>query len=34
LELYSDFVYDSNQNPVIEGLPDAEPKMLQGLLNN
>jgi U3 small nucleolar ribonucleoprotein component len=26
---YSDFVYDSNQNPVIEGLPDAEPKMLQ-----
>ena len=26
---YSDFVYDSNQNPVIEGLPDADPKMLQ-----
>jgi hypothetical protein len=31
---YCDFVYDSNQNPVIEGLPDAEPKMLQGLPNN
>jgi hypothetical protein len=26
---YSDFVYDSNQNPVIESSPDAEPEMLQ-----
>lgn len=26
---YSDFVYDGNQNPVIESPPDVEPKMLQ-----
>ena len=27
--VYSDFVYDDNQNPVIESPPDVEPKMLQ-----
>jgi hypothetical protein len=26
---YSDFVYDSHQNPVIESPSDAEPEMLQ-----
>jgi hypothetical protein len=26
---YSDFVYDSNQNPVIESPPDVEPEMLR-----
>ena len=26
---YADFVYDHNQNPVIESPPDVEPKMLQ-----
>jgi hypothetical protein len=26
---YSDFVYDGDQNPFIESLPDAEPEMLR-----
>jgi hypothetical protein len=26
---YSDFVYDDNQNPVIESPADVDPKMLQ-----
>jgi hypothetical protein len=26
---YSDFVYDSNNNPVVESPPDVEPEMLQ-----
>lgn len=26
---YSDFVYDSDQNPVVESPPDVEPAMLK-----